>query len=124
MQRTARFRDAGWLLLILALALAAIGIAEIFSTTEHSALAGQAHKQIYWVLLGAALALIISRVDYHFFVEHAPWIYGLIILALGLLLLIGPRIAGTRRWIPVGGLTFQVSEFAKLVIIIAVAAYF
>lgn len=124
MDRTARFRDAGWLLLILALALAAIGIAEIYSTTEHSVLAGQAHKQIYWVLLGAALAMIVSRVDYHFFVEHAPWMYGLIIIALGLLLVVGPQIAGTRRWFPVGGLTFQVSEFAKLVIIIAVAAYF
>ena len=125
MERTARFRDAGWFLLILALTLAAIGIAEVYSTTENSALAGQAHKQIYWVLLGAALAVIISRVDYHVFLKYAPWIYGLIIIiCLGLLLAVGPRIAGTRRWLYVGGLTFQVSEFAKLVIIIAVAAYF
>lgn len=111
-------------MLILALAIAAIGIAEIFSTTAHSSLAGQAHKQIYWVILGAALAVIVSRMDYHVLLEQTPWIYGVTIIALGLLLAVGPRIAGTKRWFPVGGMTFQVSEFAKLVIILVVAAYF
>ncbi|MBI4166018.1 MAG: rod shape-determining protein RodA [Acidobacteria bacterium] len=124
MERTARFRDAGWILLILALAIAAVGIAEIYSTTAHSALAGQAHKQIYWVLLGAALAIIASRFDYHILLEQTPWIYSVTVVALALLLVVGPRIAGTKRWFVVGGLTFQVSEFAKLAIILAVAAYF
>lgn len=124
MERATRFRDAGWILLILALAIAAVGIAEIYGTTEHTPLAGQAHKQIYWVLLGAALAIIVSRVDYHVLMEQTPWIYLVTVVALALLLAVGPRIAGTKRWFVVGGLTFQVSEFAKLVIILAVAAYF
>ena len=124
MERTARFRDAGWILLLLALAIAAFGIAEIYSTTAHSALAGQAHKQIYWVLLGTAMALIVSRIDYHILLEHSPWLYIATMAMLGSLLAVGPRIAGTKRWFAVGGLTFQVSEFAKLVIILGVAAYF
>lgn len=124
MERTARFRDAGWLILLLALTIAAIGIAEIYSTTEHSVLAGQAHKQIYWVVLGAVLAIIVSRFDYHVLLEQTPWIYIASVAMLALLLAVGPRIAGTKRWFPIGGLTFQVSEFAKLVIILTVAAYF
>jgi rod shape determining protein RodA len=124
MKRSVRFRDAGWVLLILALILAGIGIAEIHSTTAHTALAGQAQRQVYWVLLGAALALLISRLDYHLVLEQVPWLYGLTVIALVVLLIVGPRIAGAKRWLTLGSMTFQVSEFAKLVIILTVAAYF
>ena len=124
MERTARFRDANWMLLVLAVAIASIGIAEIYSTTEHTALAGQAQKQIYWVVLGAVLAAIISRIDYHVLLEQSPWLYAVTVVALALLLPFGPRIAGTKRWFTVAGTSIQVSEFAKLVIILAVAAYF
>ena len=124
MERTARFRDGNWMLLVLAVAIASIGIAEIYSTTEHTALAGQAQKQIYWVVLGAVLAAIVSRIDYHVLLEQSPWLYAATIVALTLLLAFGPRIAGTKRWFTVAGTSIQVSEFAKLVIILAVAAYF
>jgi rod shape determining protein RodA len=124
MKKTVRFRDLDWILLALALAIAAIGIAEIYSTTAHTALAGQVKRQIYWVLIGSALAIVVSRFDYHRVIELIPWIYGVCMLALGGLLVVGPTIAGTKRWIPIGGLTFQVSEIAKLVIILTVAAYF
>jgi rod shape determining protein RodA len=97
---------------------------EIYSTTIYSALAGQVQKQVYWVLIGAALALAVSRLDYHRALELTPWFYGVTVLALAGLLVIGPTIAGAKRWIPLWGLTFQVSELAKLVIILTVAAYF
>jgi rod shape determining protein RodA len=124
MKKTVRFRDLDWILLALALAIAAIGIAEISSTTAHTTLAGQVKRQIYWVLIGSVLALVVSRFDYHRVIELIPWIYGACMLALGGLLVAGPAIAGAKRWIPIGGLTFQVSEIAKLVIILTVAAYF
>ena len=112
------------MLLALALAIAAIGIAEIYSATAHTALAGQVRRQVCWVLLGTFLAIVVSRLDYHRIIELIPWIYGACMLALAGLLVLGPTIAGAKRWIPVGGLTFQVSEIAKLVIILTVAAYF
>lgn len=124
MERTVRLRDANWLLLMLALAIACIGIAEIHSTTAHTPLVGQAQKQIYWVLLGVVLAAIVSRIDYHILLEQTPWVYAATIAALALLLAFGPRIAGTKRWLSVAGMTIQVSEFAKLAIILTVAAYF
>jgi len=124
MRKSVRLRDSDWSLLALSLVIAAIGITEIYSTTFHTVLAGQFHRQIYWVLLGTVLALVVSRLDYHFIVEQTPWLYGLCVLGLVALLVAGPSIAGARRWVPVGGLTFQVSELAKLVIILTVAAYF
>ena len=49
MGRSFRLSDIDWFLLGLALAIAAIGVVEIYSTTLHSALAGQYRKQIYWL---------------------------------------------------------------------------
>jgi rod shape determining protein RodA len=112
------------MLLALALAIAAIGIVEIYSATADTALAGHVKRQVCWVLLGTLLAIVVSRLDYHRIIELIPWIYGACMLALAGLLVLGPTIAGAKRWIPVGGLTFQVSEMAKLVIILTVAAYF
>jgi rod shape determining protein RodA len=124
MRKTVRFRDCDWVLLALALAIAAVGIAELYSTTAQTALAGQLKRQVSWVLLGLFISVALSRVDYHLVLEQVPWLYGLTVLGLGALLLFGRPIAGTKRWVPIGGLTFQVSEIAKLVIILAVAAYF
>ncbi len=125
MSRPFRFRDIDWFLLLLALALAVIGVIEIYSTTLHSPLAGQYKKQIYWIVLSCILALVASRFDYHMVLEQTPWLYGISVLTLAGLLVAGHSIAGARRWLILGGgLTFQVSEIAKLIIILLVAAYF
>lgn len=124
MRKGLNFRDLDWLLFAAALGLAAVGIVQIYSTTMHTALAGQYRKQIDWVVLGALLAFILSQIDYHVILDNVAVLYVLTLLGLGALLLAGHRVGGVRRWLEVGGLTFQVSEMAKLVIIIAVAWYF
>ncbi|TAM81423.1 MAG: rod shape-determining protein RodA [Acidobacteria bacterium] len=124
MRKLFNFHDFDWTMLGLALLIAAIGLLEIYSTTTQTPLAGQFQKQIYWLLLGCALTLIVSQLDYHLVLAHIPWIYLLAVLTLGGVLLVGPRLAGTHRWIQVGSFTLQVSELAKLVIILAVAAAF
>jgi rod shape determining protein RodA len=119
-----RFRDVDWLLLGLAVAIAIIGVVEIYSTTQHSAFQGQFKRQIYWLVLSIVLALLISHLDYHFLLEQTPWLYVVSVLVLGELLVAGHAIARTKRWIHFGGLSLQVSELVKLVIILCVAAYF
>ncbi len=124
MHKGTSFLDLDWILILLALILAAIGVVEIYSTTAHSALAGQFKKQITWILLGLVLALVVSQIDYHIVIEQIPWIYVISVLTLAGLLVGGRSVAGTRRWLHLGGLTFQVSEMVKLVIILLVAGYF
>jgi rod shape determining protein RodA len=124
MRRRFRVNDVDWFLLGLALAIAAIGIVEIYSTTLHSPLAGQYKKQIYWIVLSCVVAVIASRVDYHMVLEQTPWLYCVSVFFLAGLLVAGHTIAGTRRWLQFGPMTFQVSEVVKLIIILVVAAYF
>ncbi len=118
------FRDLDWILLGLAVAIALIGVVEIYSSTAHSVLAAQYKRQITWIALGLVVALVLSQIDYHLILEQTPWLYGVCMLALLGLLVSGRSVAGTRRWLSIGGLTFQVSEMAKLVIIMLVAIYF
>jgi rod shape determining protein RodA len=124
MSKTVNSRDFDWFLLGTAVLIAVIGVVEIYSTTAHSpALATQYRRQIYWILLGIVVALVVSRIDYHVIVEQAPWLYVLSVLALGGLLVAGHSVAGVRRWFTLGGaVSFQVSEIVKLVIILGVAA--
>ena len=119
-----RLRDIDWLLIGLAIAIAIIGVIEIYSTTEHSVLHGEYKRQIYWLILCVVLALVASQIDYHFLLEQTPWLYVVSVLLLGQLLVAGHAVAKTKRWLRFGGLTFQVSELVKLVIILCVAAYF
>ena len=124
MRKLFRLNDVDWFLLGLALLIAAIGVVEIYSTTIHSPLAGQYKKQIYWIILSCVLALAASRLNYRLVLEQTPWLYIASVVALAGLLIAGHSIAGTRRWLQLGGMSFQVSEIAKLTIILVVAAYF
>jgi len=124
MRNSLNFHDFDWLLFGLALAIAMIGAVEIYSTTTQTALASQFQKQVYWILLGCALTLVVSQIDYHLILVHVPWLYLISVLVLIAVLVVGPRLAGTHRWLQIGGFTLQVSELVKLVIILAVAALF
>jgi rod shape determining protein RodA len=121
MLRRLNFRDLDWLLLVVAVALAGVGVVEIYSTTLHSALASEYRKQLEWVVLGVVLAITVSQLDYHRIVEHAPVLYLGSLGALGAVLVLGRAVAKTHRWLTVGGQTLQVSELEKLIIIIAAA---
>src|SRR5713226_8537270 len=115
--------DIDWILLGLVLAISALGLLQIASATRGSALAGLQWKQMGWIALGLAAMLVISRVDYHALLEQAPVLYLLAVASLLAVLVLGQSKFGARRWLPIGGSSFQVSEAVKLVIIIVLARY-
>jgi rod shape determining protein RodA len=68
---------------------------------------------------------LISVVDYHMLVDIAPWAYGISLILLVAVRVMGAKVMGARRWINLGGgIHFQPSEWVKLVLIIVVARYF
>jgi rod shape determining protein RodA len=117
-------RDYDWWLLAIVAAICAIGVLEIYSATHGSALSGMHVKQIRWLVIGFALMFVLSRLDYHVIMEHAPSLYIAGLVALVMVLAVGHTRFGAKRWIPVLGEFFQVSEFIKLIIIIVLARFF
>jgi rod shape determining protein RodA len=125
MFRLARFRDFDWILLGFVLLLSLISVLEIKSATLHTKFHGFEQKQIIFLLIGMALMFIVSLIDYHRLVDISPYAYGISILALIAVKLVGTKVLGARRWINLGGgIHFQPSEWVKLVLIIAIARYF
>ena len=117
-------KDIDWAMLILALILCAVGILQIYSDTHASVFKDAWWKQIIYVVTGLLLMWIIMTIDYHTLLGHVPILYGVTIVLLLLTFLIGKKVGGAVRWIPLPmGFLLQVSEFAKLVIVLLVARY-
>lgn len=128
MREGTRLRDFDWALLLIVLAICSLGIVEIYSAT-HSAppssrLAGLHWKQFWWVLIGVACMLVLSRIDYHRVLDQAPLLYLAGLAGLVLVLLIGETQFGSKSWIKIGGRTLQVSEMVKLIIIVVLARFY
>lgn len=121
-----RSEDFDFGLFIAALILSVIGILLIYSAKHYSADVvekGIYLKQIMWLLLGFLACAIIFFIPLRFYDIFA---YVLYLVALGILLLIlmfGSSKMGAARWISLGGMNIQPSEFAKIATIFALARY-
>lgn len=116
-----------WVLLLLLVIIAATSITNLYSATYPIRDAGGSQifqKQIYWFLLGFAVLLIMTTFDYHVLERLAYPIYVLSLVSLILVLLIGRVYSGSQRWLTLGGVAFQPSEFGKIAIVITLAKYF
>jgi rod shape determining protein RodA len=114
-------------ILIPSILISAIGIITLLSTTIQSdGTFGDntvVVKQIIFVLLGYLLYLVISQIDlsYTKYWQVILPIYILTILSLILVLLVGPVINNVQRWLVIGGIQIQPSEFAKIVVVFMTA---
>ncbi len=124
MRRFLSFRDFDWTLLAMVLLLCTVSLLEIYSATLHTKYVGFHIKQIFWISGGLVGMFLFAKIDYHKLLDFVPWAYGLCILALVAVRLVGHSALGAKRWIKVGHFQFQPSEWVKLVLILAVARYF
>ena len=122
MPKSVRYREMDWFLLGVVLLVSLLGLMEIYSTTQnHPHFAGMHLRQLAWVGVGLLVLLVIARIDYHFWLDQAPWVYLATLALLAAVLFVGTEKFGARRWLEVGWLTFQVSELAKWSIIVVLA---
>jgi len=70
-------------------------------------------KQALLALLGIALMVVLMMTDYRAFGRVAPFLYGLGLLLLVAVLLVGDESLGSRRWLSLGPVQVQASELAK-----------
>ena len=79
-------------------------------------------KAILWAALGFVLMMATACVDYRRIRRWTPVIYGLSLLLLGAVLVIGQSVNGAKAWISLpGGFQVEPSEFAKLGLILSTA---
>lgn len=83
------------------------------------------NKQLIGVAAAAVLCLITSRLNLDYLRRYAWWIGGALLVLLILVLIphIGVAVKGSRRWLGVGSIRVQVSEFAKLGLVFCLAHY-
>lgn len=82
------------------------------------------NKQIIGLLGGLFIMVIVSLIDYSFILKFSWLIY---ISMVGILLLVmfaGDDAGGAQRWFEIGGVRFQPSELAKIMMILFFAYYF
>jgi rod shape determining protein RodA len=118
------FQGLDYPLLGLTLLVSGLGVAMIGSATQGTNLEGLWIAQLGAVAIGLVLLLVVAASDYRRLADRAPVLVGLTFFVLLATLAFAPRIAGTRRWMSLGPLQFQPSEFAKVVAALMVAKLF
>ncbi|HEY1984626.1 MAG TPA: rod shape-determining protein RodA [Terracidiphilus sp.] len=123
MRRFLSFRDFDWALLLVVLVVCTVSVLEIYSATLHTRYIGFHTKQIFYIVGGLAAMFILAKIDYHRLLDWVPWAYGFSILSLIAVRVVGHKEMGARRWIKMGPMHFQPSEWVKLVLILMMARY-
>ncbi|MGQ9823678.1 MAG: rod shape-determining protein RodA [Desulfotomaculales bacterium] len=80
-------------------------------------------RQFFWVLAGLFFMLLVIYFPYEDLVKQSRLLYFLNLVLLAAVLFKGHTAYGAQRWIGVGPLAFQPSEFAKIFIIITLAGF-
>jgi rod shape determining protein RodA len=111
-----------WAMLIALGALCLIGLAQIYSATGGPTRIY--YTQIYGIILGAIGLVICLSVDYRTLADKSHFIYIAVTLLLVYVLFFGAVRGGSRRWIDLGPLNLQPSEFAKATVALVLAKYF
>ena len=82
-------------------------------------------RQCLWIAVGCAIGFFVYQVPMRLWRRSAPLLAGVAIFLLIVVLIpgIGRSVNGARRWIALGPVSFQVTEFVKFAILIAAAAF-
>ena len=111
-----------WISPVVMLLLAVIGIFFIYSAQAFVG-GGYWMRQIVWIFLGAVVYIVVSRIDYKFYMAFAFWIYaGAILLLLLIWTPLGVEREGARRWLNFGFMAYQPAEAAKVCSLIMIAS--
>lgn len=112
-----------WLLIINVIALFSIGIAVQYSSAGGKWVPFAVHQLVIFFVF-FLLAITMSFIEPDFYLRHAYFFYTSSIILLLFVNFFGAHIMGATRWIRIGSISLQPSEFAKVSLILALARYF
>lgn len=112
--------------LIPVILLVFIGVIMVFSASSYYALYEMKDslfflkKQLVWAPLGIFIMIIMMSIDYHKLKPYTWLFYGITLILL-IVVLFSTPINGATRWLDIGGISLQPSEFAKYAMVAVLA---
>lgn len=119
-------RRWNWFVTLAMLALVAVGVLFVYSACHmrtEPAVRLLYRRQMAWGAAGFAAYVLAALIDYRRLRDGSWFFYGMTLVLLVLVLMMGQTIYGARRWLMFFGVGVQPSEFAKLAVILAIAHY-
>lgn len=111
-------------LVLLMITIIIYGLATVYSAKGGGAEgASYVQRQLTWVVAGVVMFALAASIDHKSYPRLSGWAYFINMALLIGVFVIGHERKGAQRWIGVGSLTIQPSEFAKIAIIITLAVF-
>ncbi|MGL4788118.1 rod shape-determining protein RodA [Cetobacterium somerae] len=105
------------MILYISLCIVLISLLTVYSATIHKG-TSFFYKEIVWIGLGVLTYFIFSFIDYKVYGKYYKIIYLVNVILLLLVFIVGDKRLGAQRWIDLGFITIQPSEFSKLFIVL------
>ena len=124
MKHPAKKQRYDYTLLVVVLLLVGIGLILLYSTSAYNGRV-KFHDSFYYLkkqgfatALGLAGMFIVAGIDYHRWIPFAKLGYVTAIVLSVAVMFIGDEYNGSKRWLSLGPISFQPSEFAKVAVIL------
>ena len=117
-----KWRSLDPVLLMVSLALSVFGIFAVYVAGTDGQQAYAANQALGFAV-GLAGAIPLALIDYRLWQRYLKPIYVLIIAMLLAVIVAGAAAGGAQRWIDIGPVQVQPSEFAKLLVVVVLAGY-
>jgi rod shape determining protein RodA len=121
------FRLVDWTLVVTTVVLIGIGLVFIASATSAQPVGGDSlfyfKRQLAWAVISLAAMIVTIVIDYNFILRMGHWIYLANLGVLIVVLVAGTTVFGAQRWLQVGPVQVQPSEFAKVAMIVGLASF-
>jgi len=118
-----KLRELNWMIVLVVCAIAGVGFLVLYSAAG-GVFEPWASTQMMRFAVGLVLMLAIALVDLRYWMATAYPLYILALIALLLVEFLGVAGMGGQRWLDLGFIRMQPSEFMKIALVLAMARYF
>ena len=128
-QNSRFFFNVDWITILIYMALCTIGFVNIYAsiynpdTSTLFNFGSNYGKQLIFIITALIVGFSILLLDAKFFSVFSPVVYGITMLLLMAVLVVGRKVAGNQAWIPLGSFRLQPSELAKFGTALLIARY-
>lgn len=123
MRRIGRYDTRLWGSALAIIAVSLVLLMTTITAVDGSIDRGYGIRQLIFAIAGLIIALIVGSLDLERLSRFAAPMYGLALAGIVIVMLVGTEVRGSRRWIALGPVSVQPSEFAKVLVLLVVAAW-